>query len=607
MDVPGVEIIDLTGSAPQSPVPVLAGPMPKSVRETNRKRRRAQAQAQAQELLNSADTRSHIVISDSEEASITASQKEAPAKITTPQGGTSNEGTATREDVLEEGEVTENSLTSKYLEKDRLDDLTVIENTSLRGSGTETSNNGGKSPSSALFFFDTNAASSLSFAPEEVEVSKTDNSLLLPSHVLLDPYSTGGTNIVTEASTLESEGDDDFIHFADMDSRAFPRYFEEPEEDSDRRAHLVCGYCGAEGDHKTADCTVIVCLTCGAHDEHTTRQCPIVKTCFNCGMKGHINRDCPNGFTYRRPLDREYDECGRCGSITHSVKECPTLWRLYEYLDDADHERILELRRNKENLPLGEGGEGYIGEALWCYNCGGEGHLGDDCQIIPRQPDCKESSAFGLINVMTGPFSKKILKTSGQKIRREWEESDTFGDGHGFAGPSDVGKRGRDKERERMRRKEKEVIEIDDDEGDWFGNRLKSQTKPTPSGPRKIKPGEKFTFDLKGLTKYEDKQTPGDKLLARIDMESMDKRDKRERTKDRDRDRDRDRARNRDKDRDRNRDHRRKDERHRDSRGSSRRERDRNKALDKSGSSSKEINQRKDSRSGRQYYGGYDR
>lgn len=34
-------------------------------------------------------------------------------------------------------------------------------------------------------------------------------------------------------------------------------------------------------------------------------------------------------------------------------------------------------RRQKVDLELGGGGEGYIGEDEWCYNCGGDGHLGD--------------------------------------------------------------------------------------------------------------------------------------------------------------------------------------------------------------------------------------
>ena len=204
---------------------------------------------------------------------------------------------------------------------------------------------------------------------------------------------------------------------------------------------------------------------------------------------------------------------------------------------------------------------------------------------------------------MTGPFSSKQLISSGRKLRREWEDKNTFGDGHGFAGPSDVGKRGRDKERERMRRKEKEVREIDDDEGDWFGRRTNSQAKVLPSAPKKMLE-EKFTFNLKDTARFEDKKRPGDRLLARIDMESIERNERAYGTRDRDRERDRDRDRDRDRERERERDRHRWDGPKRDSRGSSRRERERKSGKERSKTNE---NRRDDARSGRQYYGGYGR
>ena len=50
---------------------------------------------------------------------------------------------------------------------------------------------------------------------------------------------------------------------------------------------------------------------------------------------------------------------------------------MYEYVSDSQREAILAARKQKESLLIGQGGEGYIGEELWCYNCGDEGHLGD--------------------------------------------------------------------------------------------------------------------------------------------------------------------------------------------------------------------------------------
>jgi hypothetical protein len=66
--------------------------------------------------------------------------------------------------------------------------------------------------------------------------------------------------------------------------------------------------------------------------------------------------------------------------VTHlfvSEQECPTIWRLYEYVTDREREAILQHRESKQPLALGEGGEGYIARDEWCYNCGESGHLGD--------------------------------------------------------------------------------------------------------------------------------------------------------------------------------------------------------------------------------------
>jgi protein AIR1/2 len=57
------------------------------------------------------------------------------------------------------------------------------------------------------------------------------------------------------------------------------------------------------------------------------------------------------------------------------------MWRIYEYVSNDERERVLELRRSKSSLDIGEGGEGYIAEDEWCYNCGQRGHWGDVCAL----------------------------------------------------------------------------------------------------------------------------------------------------------------------------------------------------------------------------------
>ncbi|KAH9939238.1 uncharacterized protein BXZ73DRAFT_88961 [Epithele typhae] len=318
---------------------------------------------------------------------------------------------------------------------------------------------------------------------------KTDG-LLLPGHVFVAPEGQDADlpplKMPTPGGSDDEDGYIDYLEYDDDRKVGMIRYWELEKLEAQgarpsKPTRFVCKKCGDEGDHKAAECPHLICLTCGARDEHGTRSCPVSKVCFTCGMKGHINKNCPNRG--RQGGYYSSHDCDRCGARTHQTNECPTLWRMYIYVEDDARQDILRIREDKRLLPLGEGGEGYIATDEWCYNCGGCGHLGDDCNDVQHPFDHpEEHSAFSIYNILSGPFSSEAPRQS-KRAPRDWETVNAFSDGFGSNMPMQVGKQGRRKERERLARAREQ--QADDDDDDWFaGNRARPNNKGSRGSSR---------------------------------------------------------------------------------------------------------------------------
>jgi protein AIR1/2 len=216
-------------------------------------------------------------------------------------------------------------------------------------------------------------------------------------------------------------------------------------------------------------------------------------------MKGHINATCPNRYTTRfRDLDR-YSDCERCNSRLHRTNECPSWWRLYEYVTDEENTRVTKLREEKKTLALGNGGEGYIGDDPWCYNCGSRGHWGDDCDELPhRDHRPEEPSAFSLENIRSGPFYDPN-KESIKKARIDDNKVEEYLGYNDWAKgiPEDVGKQSRKKNKARLERREQEQEQGDED--DWFGRpgreiRIRGEARRGIADENGTRKGSKMSF-----------------------------------------------------------------------------------------------------------------
>ena len=121
-----------------------------------------------------------------------------------------------------------------------------------------------------------------------------------------------------------------------------------------------CLDCGNAG-HERMACDTRVCRHCGSLSQHLTEFCPTRAKCTKCRELGHDDSTCP--YKLRQIVSDEII-CDICSLKGHAEEDCELTWRTsgkpweFEY---AAY-RIYKC----------------------CYECGNDGHLGNDCPT--RQP-----------------------------------------------------------------------------------------------------------------------------------------------------------------------------------------------------------------------------
>lgn len=130
-----------------------------------------------------------------------------------------------------------------------------------------------------------------------------------------------------------------------------------------------------------------------------------------------------------------------CGSVSHQDATCPTLFRIYYYNDEQAYEQArkakwLEYGQKTERRPVPldyrSDEEGSADEArpskkrrgdspphdwdparVWCYNCAGQDHWGDDCPVPRCNPTrmTGDPSVYSHVLASSGPLARRLAQS----------------------------------------------------------------------------------------------------------------------------------------------------------------------------------------------------
>lgn len=163
-------------------------------------------------------------------------------------------------------------------------------------------------------------------------------------------------------------------------------------EDVDRSRPVRCIICTREG-HISEFCDSLICNVCGNRSEHNTKKCPRIMRCGRCREPGHDSSSCQ-----RKVLPREVT-CGWCELKGHVEEECELFWRTSG--------RPWESEFTIKSFGLS------------CYECGGLGHLGNDCPT--RRPGKKMGTS-----TWTLPERSSVDPKGGILIKGRAEQRNLF-------------------------------------------------------------------------------------------------------------------------------------------------------------------------------------
>ena len=128
-------------------------------------------------------------------------------------------------------------------------------------------------------------------------------------------------------------------------------HFSKTREAVDLEEQVRCLCCGQKG-HMGADCEQLICSKCGAYNMHPATHCDMEVRCSKCGNLGHQVSECSK-------TSKANVVCRLCNEKGHNEQDCELFWRT----SGAPWQIDLPFRKLR----------------LCCYECGGKGHLGNDC------------------------------------------------------------------------------------------------------------------------------------------------------------------------------------------------------------------------------------